>query len=658
MKSMGLNQKSIRLLAALSVVVVVSLATAPITMASAPAPNQLPLAGPADPNAINPSSVTLPSGQVMVKPSGPGTVMGANAEAISAQPDLQTRFGNSQFAAPQAAAAAGSKPSGAESMPGGVDVSGWQANVDWQTVWNQGARFAYIKASEGPWTMNDYFAQQYNGAANIGMIRGAYHFAQPNQSSGANQAQVFVQSGGGWSADGITLPGVLDLEFNNGKDGTNRCFSQTSAQLTAWSSDFFSTYKAKTGRDAVLYTSYSFWQECMASATAFSQTNPLWIAAYGPSLPNLLIPGGWPQFTFWQFSDNGPYNGGDSNVFNGDISGLQRLAKGNDSGATKAITETSAKYHTQLNEITSAVICGIKDGGCFQNYQGGSIMWSPNTGAQPMFWGAIRTLWQQGGFENGALGYPTSPQSCGLKDAGCFQNFQGGTVMWSPATGAQSLSFQPIRDVWAIKGYESGKLGYPTSNTTCELAGGGCFQNFQAGTIMWSPRSGAFALQEPILKAWARSGYEGGKLGYPVSDMVCGLAKDGCFQNFQTGTIMWSPASGAQALSQTAIREAWGRTGFEGGTLGYPVSDPQCGLKNGGCFQNFEKGTMMWSSASGANAILPGPIQKAWAGQGFENGSLGYPTNNQSCTSGNCSQDFLGGKISSNSGAPGVITRK
>lgn len=125
--------------------------------------NHLPLAGPADPSAINPSSVVLPSGQVIVKPSGPGTVMGANAEAISAQPDLQTRFGNSQFAAPQAAAAAGSKPSGAESMPGGVDVRGWQANADWQTVWNQGARFAYIKASEGPWTMNDYFAQQYNG---------------------------------------------------------------------------------------------------------------------------------------------------------------------------------------------------------------------------------------------------------------------------------------------------------------------------------------------------------------------------------------------------------------------------------------------------------------------------------------------------------------
>ncbi|ABY23082.1 lysozyme M1 [Renibacterium salmoninarum ATCC 33209] len=83
------------------------------------------------------------------------------------------------------------------------------------------------------------------------MIRGAYHFAQPNQSSGANQAQVFIQSGGGWSADGMTLPGVLDLEFNNGKDGTNRCFSQTSAQLTAWSSDFFSTYKAKTGRESV-----------------------------------------------------------------------------------------------------------------------------------------------------------------------------------------------------------------------------------------------------------------------------------------------------------------------------------------------------------------------------------------------------------------------
>ncbi|MGI8723284.1 MAG: GH25 family lysozyme [Geodermatophilaceae bacterium] len=40
------------------------------------------------------------------------------------------------------------------------------------------------------------------GSYNVGMIRGAYHFARPDRSSGATQANYFASNGGGWSADG------------------------------------------------------------------------------------------------------------------------------------------------------------------------------------------------------------------------------------------------------------------------------------------------------------------------------------------------------------------------------------------------------------------------------------------------------------------------
>ena len=43
----------------------------------------------------------------------------------------------------------------------------------------RGVRFAYVKATEGRTYRNPYFAQQYNGSYNVGMIRGAYHFALP-----------------------------------------------------------------------------------------------------------------------------------------------------------------------------------------------------------------------------------------------------------------------------------------------------------------------------------------------------------------------------------------------------------------------------------------------------------------------------------------------
>lgn len=56
------------------------------------------------------------------------------------------------------------------------------------------------------------FNTNYVAAANAGLIRGAYHFAHPDVSSGAAQANFFLAHGGGWSSDGITLPGTLDIE--------------------------------------------------------------------------------------------------------------------------------------------------------------------------------------------------------------------------------------------------------------------------------------------------------------------------------------------------------------------------------------------------------------------------------------------------------------
>ena len=59
------------------------------------------------------------------------------------------------------------------------------------------------------------------------MVRGAYHFANPRTSSGADQARYFVQNGGAWTADGKTLPGLLDIEFNPYPAYGNTCYNMT-----------------------------------------------------------------------------------------------------------------------------------------------------------------------------------------------------------------------------------------------------------------------------------------------------------------------------------------------------------------------------------------------------------------------------------------------
>ena len=113
----------------------------------------------------------------------------------------------------------------------GLDVSDHQAVIDWSAVASGGTRFAYVKATEGTGFVNPDFASQYDGSYQAGLIRGAYHFALPSVSIGAAQASYFVANGGGWSADGRTLPGALDLEPN--PHGA-RCYGLSQNAMVAW----------------------------------------------------------------------------------------------------------------------------------------------------------------------------------------------------------------------------------------------------------------------------------------------------------------------------------------------------------------------------------------------------------------------------------------
>ncbi|MFF0227838.1 lysozyme [Streptomyces sp. NPDC004629] len=204
----------------------------------------------------------------------------------------------------------------------GVDVASYQGNVDWSTLWNSGVKWAYAKATEGTYYTNPYFGQQYNGSYNVGMIRGAYHFATPNTTSGAAQANYFVDHGGGWSRDGKTLPGVLDIEWNPyGAD----CYDKSASAMVSWIADFLNTYKARTGRDAVIYTSTSWWTQCTGNYSGFGSANPLWIARYASSVGTL--PAGWGSYTMWQYTESGPQVG-DHDKFNGALDRVQALANG------------------------------------------------------------------------------------------------------------------------------------------------------------------------------------------------------------------------------------------------------------------------------------------------------------------------------------------
>ncbi|KAK7678321.1 hypothetical protein QCA50_018669 [Cerrena zonata] len=205
--------------------------------------------------------------------------------------------------------------------PKGIDVSHYQGNVNFKTVKANGLSFAYIKATEGTTFIDPNFSNNYIAATNAGLIRGGYHFAHPDTSSGATQAKYFLAHGGGWTSDGITLPGALDIEYGP----TSECYGLSASAMVSWIKDFSNTYHSSVGVYPVIYTTTDWWKTCTGNSAAFASTNPLWIAHYSSSIGTL--PAGWPFATFWQYADSGP-NPGDQDEFNGDMAGLQRLAKG------------------------------------------------------------------------------------------------------------------------------------------------------------------------------------------------------------------------------------------------------------------------------------------------------------------------------------------
>ncbi|MFD9003998.1 lysozyme [Streptomyces sp. NPDC059582] len=216
-------------------------------------------------------------------------------------------------------------PASAAARPKGHDVSSHQKNIDWQAAKAKGATFAYVKATESTAYRNPYFDRQYRGARGAGLLRGAYHFALPDQSSGTAQAAYFVRNGGGWTPDGGTLPPALDIEYNP-YDGKHRCYGLSKAGMVGWIRSFSDEVKRLTGRRPVIYTTTHWWNTCTGGSRAFAADHPLWIARHGSTDAGAL-PAGWSSWTFWQYDNSGSLPG-DQNLFNGSTSRLKVFARG------------------------------------------------------------------------------------------------------------------------------------------------------------------------------------------------------------------------------------------------------------------------------------------------------------------------------------------
>lgn len=155
----------------------------------------------------------------------------------------------------------------------------------------------------------------------------------------------------------------------------------------------------------------------------------------------------------------------------------------------------------------------LADGGRFQTFsRGSSIYYHPDVagGVAHQVGGLIRDKWGQLGWETGDFGYPVTDELSLPNREGRFNHFEGGSIYWSPQTGAHPVSGR-IVEYWKSRGWENSHLGLPVGDP--QTVGLDVEQQFENGWVSVVPKSvvglpefepaphSAFEMRIPILPA-------------------------------------------------------------------------------------------------------------------------------------------------------------
>ena len=199
----------------------------------------------------------------------------------------------------------------------GIDVSGWQGNVDWGAVQRSGRTFAFAKATEGATFVDRTFTGNRNAMGQAGLVlRGFYHFARPDRNTAAEEANHFLRTVGPLHPGEVA---VLDLEVHSGLPG-----------IGDWAAEWLGRVHQGTGRVPLLYSYQSYLHEIPTSRLT---QYPLWVAAWGDD--NGVVPAAqpktdrWSRWTFWQYTSKARVPGVstlvDDNIFAGTPAELAAL---------------------------------------------------------------------------------------------------------------------------------------------------------------------------------------------------------------------------------------------------------------------------------------------------------------------------------------------
>ncbi|CRZ14900.1 LGFP repeat-containing protein [Mycolicibacterium neworleansense] len=257
---------------------------------------------------------------------------------------------------------------------------------------------------------------------------------------------------------------------------------------------------------------------------------------------------------------------------------------------------------------------------------------------------AIVAAWEANGGDGGPLG----PRQGGVYavGSGFAQNFAGGKMFFTPATGAHFMQGAILEKYESLGGAADGDLGFPTIDEGAGRAADSRNSTLSAPdnpVIFWTPATGARVVRGAINAAWDKLGGSAGVLGVPADDES--FDGDVISQKFTGGEISWNrktkafttvPPELADQLAgldvpsdpAAAIAAARRAAGGPMGPLGAKDGD-QYPIGNDGLGQNYAGGKIFYSPATGANAVT-GQLLEKYESVGGPEGDLGFPTASES----------------------------
>ncbi len=154
------------------------------------------------------------------------------------------------------------------------------------------------------------------------------------------------------------------------------------------------------------------------------------------------------------------------------------------------------------------------------------------------------------------LGDPTSGPEQTPNGRGWYRHYQNGSIYHLDDGGTFEVHGL-IYAKWASLGWEQSFLGFPLTDESTTPDGIGRYNHFEGGSIYWTPSTGAWEVHGDIRARYAALGWELSFLGYPVSDEHDGPGGTRV-SDFQHGQIGWSPAFGAAVSATTYVRPSGG----------------------------------------------------------------------------------------------------